>query len=420
MKIAIYNHGIPFDGNTTETQPLGGSESSIIYMGRALAHCGHEVQVYANCPNPGIYENVRYAHYHQFFSDYTLQPWDVVIGFRSFDPFLLGRVAPRMIFWCGDAGNQPALTHFEHAALQQNIDLVFCVSQWHRQSFIEQFFLPAEKVVATRNGFVPELLPPYASRPATKCAYTSTPFRGLDILLTIFPAIRLHVASAQLDVFSSMQVYGWTAADDRKAFGALYKAAGQPGVQWHGSVRQNDLLHRLAQSGLLLYPNTFDETSCIAAIEAQAAGCVVVTSAKAALRETVVHGETGICIEGDPHSNAYQREFIAAACGLMENEDLFQRLSQTACKRAHQQYSWNMIATEWTAIFENMKAFPVSRRYSGPLCLLERAHDYTRKGNAVAARQVLANLKTTPFLAHEIARLESELMEEVTTDGSNN
>jgi glycosyltransferase involved in cell wall biosynthesis len=317
-----------------------------------------------------------------------------------------------MIFWCGDASNQPVLTHFEHSALQENIDLIFCVSEWQRQSFIHQFQVPAEKVVATRNGFCPELVPPYTERPASNAAYTSTPFRGLDILLHIFPEIRRRVETARLDVFSSMQVYGWSLEDDRKAFGDVYGAADQPGVQWRGSVRQRELLQELGQTGLLLYPNTFDETSCIAAIEAQASGCVVITSAKAGLKETVAHGETGICIEGDPRSETYQRQFIESTCELMRNQDRFRRMSAAARDRAYQRYSWNSIAREWTNIFEKMTAVQVSGRYSGPLSLLERGHGYKRSGNFGAARRVLSTLRATPFLSAEVARLETDLMEE--------
>ena len=98
MKIAIYNHGIAFDGSTTIKQPLGGSESSIIYMARELVRCGHAVQVFANCPNPGDYDGVSYIHYHQFFSEYPSNPWDAVIAFRSFDPMLLGRDQLRAVY----------------------------------------------------------------------------------------------------------------------------------------------------------------------------------------------------------------------------------------------------------------------------------------------------------------------------------
>src|SRR5438552_15370490 len=96
MKIAIYNNGIAFDGTTPLNQPLGGSESSIVYMARNLARCGHDVTVYVNLPaapsrNDGGLSpqgEVTYCHYHQFFTDYVSARWDVLISFRSFVPFL--------------------------------------------------------------------------------------------------------------------------------------------------------------------------------------------------------------------------------------------------------------------------------------------------------------------------------------------
>src|SRR5204863_8389343 len=133
---------------------------------RELARCGHDLTVYANVPaessgpaasGPAHFDGVSYRHYHRFFSEYARMPWDVLISFRSFDPFLLGRVAPRMIFWCGDAFDQPSLKNFDHQSLQENIDLILCVSEWHRETFISAFKLPPEKVVATRNGFNPAL-----------------------------------------------------------------------------------------------------------------------------------------------------------------------------------------------------------------------------------------------------------------------
>ena len=236
MKLAIYNHGIAFDGSTPFKQPLGGSETSIIYMARELARCGHDVLVYANCASAGEYDGVSYRHYHQFFSDYTRSRWDALISFRSLDPFLLGRIAPRMIFWTGDAFDQPALKHFEHSSIQDNIDLIFCVSNWHRETFIRTFQLPPEKVVATRNGFNPELIRRSDCRQWTRGAYTSTPFRGLDILLRMFPEICRQVPGFSLDVFSSMKVYGWNTDQDQRAYGALDEAAALKGRNWDRST----------------------------------------------------------------------------------------------------------------------------------------------------------------------------------------
>src|SRR5262249_54874395 len=150
-----------------------------------------------------------------------------------------------------------------------------------------RFHLPSNKVIATRNGFCPELIDCSKPREWTRCAYSSTPFRGLEILLKIFPRLRSSFPDLCLDVFSSMKIYGWQPRDDENEFRSIYEAAKQAGVIWHSSVSQPALLASLGKTGLFLYPNTFDETSCIAAIEAQASGCIVVTSAKAGLNETV-------------------------------------------------------------------------------------------------------------------------------------
>ena len=409
MKIAIYNHGIAFDSTTPFNQPLGGSESSIVFMAAELFRCGHHVTVYCNLPSPAASrhpvpktEGPAYKHYHKFFNEYLSMPWDAVISFRSFDPFLLGRIAPRMIFWCGDSFDQPALKNFEHRSLQENIDLIFCVSEWHRQTFITAFQLPPDKVVATRNGFNPGLVSDGGAHDWARSTYSSTPFRGLDILLKIFPEIRRRHVNSSLDLFSSMKVYGWSSDEDRRAFGSLYESANQPGVTWHGSVSQPVLLEHLAKTGLFLYPNTFDETSCMAAIEAQASGCVVVTSAKAALNETVEHGQSGICIKGDPKSEQYQREYISAVCSFLENPGRMEEFSRRARERALRKYTWSSIAWEWTAILENMPVAQVHARWSGPLSLLQKTQTYLQNGNVNAATRVLTALDATPFFRNEV------------------
>jgi len=407
MKIAIYNRGLVFDGTTPSTQPLGGSESSIVYMACELARLGHDVTVY--CKTPEGSAAAGYSHYYKFFTDYTSMPWDVVISFRSFDPFLLGRIAPRMIYWTGDASDQEVLKHFDHAALQENIDLIFCVSEWHRRSFIEKFHLSSEKVLATRNGFCPELISSASPREWTRCAYSSTPFRGLQILLKIFPQMRASFPSLCLDVFSSMKVYGWKSEDDQKEFRSIYEAANQPGVQWHSSVPQPALLQSLGKTGLFLYPNTFDETSCIAAIEAQASGCVVVTSAKAGLNETVQNGKTGICLSGDPASEDYQQEFVRTVDSLLRNPDRMAEISAAAMRRAFAQYTWASIASEWIDIFGSMPEKNVHNRWSGPLSLLQKTHDLLQKGNVSAARRVLTAVEQTPFLRNEVETAKGKL-----------
>jgi glycosyltransferase involved in cell wall biosynthesis len=57
-------------------------------------------------------------------------------------------------------------------------------------------------------------------------------------------------------------------------------------VVYRGSIPNSELRAELPTFDILAYPNTFEETSCIAVIEALSAGLRVVTSNLGALPET--------------------------------------------------------------------------------------------------------------------------------------
>jgi glycosyltransferase involved in cell wall biosynthesis len=170
-------------------------------------------------------------------------------------------------------------------------DLVVCVSGWQRKQLMKHLGLGAEKSVVLRNAMAPAFENLFASRDALaqaksgplRLAYTSTPFRGLDILLEVFPSFRARRPGATLDVYSSMAVYQ-TPNDPHQD---LYrKARSLAGVNYAGSIPQVALAGALSKAHILSYPNTFPETSCIAVMEALGAGLRVVTSELGALPET--------------------------------------------------------------------------------------------------------------------------------------
>ena len=59
-----------------------------------------------------------------------------------------------------------------------------------------------------------------------------------------------------------------------------------PGVNYHGYQPNEVVRDYISKAHIFSYPNTFEETSCIAAIEALTAGCQVITSGYGALPET--------------------------------------------------------------------------------------------------------------------------------------
>ena len=124
-----------------------------------------------------------------------------------------------------------------------------------------------------------------AKAPEPRLVYTSTPFRGLNLLLSLFPSIREKRPEAQMEIYSGMRVY--QVAGERDRYRHLYERAKTlAGTRYVGSVAQSELATALRQAAVLAYPNTFAETGCIAAMEALASGLHVVTTDLGALSET--------------------------------------------------------------------------------------------------------------------------------------
>jgi tetratricopeptide (TPR) repeat protein len=354
-RVVFYHRGMEFDGDTVSQKPLGGSESALVYVTRELARLGWDVIVFNSCLEPKDCDGVRYRPLSEFPGFAATQRTDVFVSQRYWQPFLTNIRAGATVYWVQDAHDQPFVQGVRGA--ERRIDRIFSISEWQTRMFESAFGLPRSKFFVTRNGFSPDLFSENGvTRQPCRLAYASTPFRGLDVLLEVFPEIRRAVPDAELHLFTSMAVYGVSKDEDASQYGALYEHAQQPGVQLRGGISQQALARELQACSLMVYPNHFAETSCIAAIEAQAAGLPVVTSALGALPETVAHGETGICIDGDSRSPQYRRTFVEATISLLRNRDALTRMSEAARTRAFARYPWNRIAEEWAAEFDRMLA----------------------------------------------------------------
>ena len=179
-------------------------------------------------------------------------------------------VDQRWVQWCKDR------------ELIESVNCFVFVSSWQREQYLTQFQLPAQRCFVLKHALN---LNPEPRRwepgPIWRCTYISTPFRGLAVLLDAWE--RLRPMNAELHVWSSMKLY----LEDDRPYEHLYKRAeGMPYVTYHGVAPNSELRAALRNMHFLVYPCTFRETSCLAVIEAMAAGCRVITSSLGALPET--------------------------------------------------------------------------------------------------------------------------------------
>lgn len=300
MRVAFLDFsGWDYTPDTPYQRPLGGSHSAMCYLAEELARQGHQVWIVNGVAEPVVVRGVSVVRFDAPGITAIAQADAVVVlngcaydkaaGLRR----ILGD-GPMFVYWTQHAHDQPASKHLDDPAMRALWDEYVLISDWQARCYQETFGLPADKVSVLRNAIGPRFRHMFAggkrvygerSWPPV-LAYTSTPFRGLSVLLDAFPRIRAAIPGTRLKVFSSMAVY--QVSGERDPHADLYRRCRETeGVEYIGSVPQPELARELAGVTCLAYPNTFAETSCIAVMEALAAGCLVVTSNLGALPETL-------------------------------------------------------------------------------------------------------------------------------------
>jgi tetratricopeptide (TPR) repeat protein/glycosyltransferase involved in cell wall biosynthesis len=353
---------LPCDVDTPHRMPLGGSESALCYLAEALARAGHEIFLLHPSAGSELSRGVRCLPLTGQALP-LLPPLDALVVLnlagqgRTFRPLL---PAPtQLILWTQHALDQPAVVPLHDEAERKAYHAFAFVSDWQRRQYVHQFDLDPDRTAVLRNGISPAfqglfaegepILAAKAQPPVL--AYTSTPYRGLDLLLDAFPRIRQAVPGVTLKVFSSMCVYQVSEREDRDRFGWLYGRCRQlEGVEHVGSRPQPELAAALRQTAVLAYPNNYPETSCIAVLEALAAGCLVVTSRRAALPETAA-GFARL-VPPDDDRPAYVAQFVVETVQALTDlagsdpASLEEKLGRQVA-HVQQHHSWEVLAGQW-------------------------------------------------------------------------
>lgn len=346
MKIAFYPQScLPCNAHSLDERPLGGVETGIIRLSRALHERGHEVVVYTHDPNPPASE----PQYLPLAAVHKMAPVDVFIGIREWFPLVYQIPAKVRLFWTGDSYDQLQSFGIGDRRVAAHIDGLMAVGNWHAQTLAKASGFPLEKIFVVRNGIHSPDFVGSEPRHPKRLIYSSTPFRGLYLFPPIFAELKRRHPDLELQIFSSFSVYhgkdGTYHAQSEQKFQIFQQQFGQvPGVFFRGGIKQRQLAREFMRATVLAYPNTFAETCCITALEAQAAGCPIVTTALAGLPETV--GDAGILVPGPAETSEYQQLFIDAVDQVLTSQDLFQRLSKRGLERA-KLFGWQTVAEKF-------------------------------------------------------------------------
>ncbi len=193
----------------------------------------------------------------------------------------------KLIYWNQLSYDQDAVQFLKEPQNVNRIENFVFVSNWQSEQFSKIFNIPGEKSQVMQNACIGvDIRESIDNTKKIKICYTSTPWRGLDILLRAWEI--LNPQNCELHVFSSCKIYGdqFSSSEDNK-YEFLYEWCRRlPNVVYHGSIPNHILRMELSKFDILAYPNTFEETSCISVIESLSAGLRVISSSIGALPET--------------------------------------------------------------------------------------------------------------------------------------
>ncbi|MFZ5807332.1 MAG: glycosyltransferase family 4 protein [Verrucomicrobiota bacterium] len=339
MKIVILiNENIPLEQcmiEYSEQNPLGGSMTSALWMAQNFRLRGHEVI---------------------FFNDAEMighGVCDIFISLRGWRVFFLEKRPGKCNYlWCKDDFDQPFLEPLRDRELAtkvfRHVDCIPCVSHYQAQQWIQHCHAPPEKIWVTTNGIPSEYFQTDAStlhqRPS-RAYYASTPFRGLEMLLNTWPMIHSAVPEAELWVYSSIRTYGHHEKPEHMIFYEKARAMENARVRYMGSVGQKELRAASTQCRVLAYPSIFAETSCIAAMEAMASGCVVVSTTHGALAETAWRNPL------TPLTENWLEDWAFKVCRVLVDNDYYLYFARHNLHVA-QQFDWANVADRWLQKFK--------------------------------------------------------------------
>ena len=234
------------------------------------------------------------------------------------------------------------------------MDWIVFNSNWNFEKYVYQFKIPESKSIVIRNAI--EKID-FEKKPKDKISliYHTTPWRGLVHLLKVFK--NLNLENVELNVCSSTIIYGKKFDDQlgKKYENIFNECKNTKNVNYFGFLENKKIIDLLKNMHIFAHPSIWPETSCIAAIEAMAAGCEVVTTNLGALYETCSPFATFVGFDRnfDNLEKRYSKALLKSIKNYWSNENQNKLKLQSEVINAT--YSWDVRSVEWKNFFNEIR-----------------------------------------------------------------
>ncbi len=336
---------------------IGGSEKMVLLIAPVLQELGWNVTVYASVPfaQRGITpDGVRWSHWSQFDNDQDL---DVLIAWRGHGHLTRPVSARKRVLWLHDVQNPDQYP----AEILECLDLAIFESDFHLEPV--KSILPPEKVLVSTNAIVERSFDA-TKRDPKHVVFFSSPDRGLTTALrmvkaaqSVDPEIRVTVMygfspyerkfRVRMDHRSVPDLGRDASIDDYERY--VGKMVDETGARMLNRVSFEQVGDILETAGIWVYPTRFPEISCMAAMEAQQAGLVCITSEFGALTETLLEPAKSLGTNLGPVEDT--NEYIAAGAQAILDATKIAPADprrETQSRAAIDRYRVENVAAQWT------------------------------------------------------------------------
>jgi glycosyltransferase involved in cell wall biosynthesis len=346
-----------------EATGIGASEETIVYLAKALAEdATKRVEVYGPVPEIEVNKSVAYWPREQI---RKINGGPIIVSrspsyFKVIESQNDGAKNAPMVLWLQDA--YYADLNPETAARYAKIVVL---TEWHKQAMIERCGIDGKNLEVIENFLLRDhfQFDVPIERKAHRFIYPSSPDRGLIPLLKLWPRVLEMWPDAELHIF-----YGWEGCkrlSGNPGWNERYMAMRadfdrlkwQKGVFDHGRVNHRQLALAFRSSDLWAYVTSFEETGCLTAAKARAAGCVPVVPRLAALGETADCDSTEWILpwyEGAERNEAYVAQFLSS-CALASQTSAEERQKMSDEAVAHFDLHAGEIMAKWRRLLEVLK-----------------------------------------------------------------
>lgn len=263
----------PYDNDTLATEPMGGTEASVVRLAKELSKTYNVIVSQRGRAVDTSYPNLIYTNAIPFFTD-------VVITLRDAGHYLVYQQdwpKAKHFLWLHDFVSGPYADHLRGHLTGQKFNII-TVSDFHKtnvvQSLYPQLLEGGSRVHRLYNIVDTNELEPSTIIDKNKLVYFSSPHKGLEYTLKLFAMIR------RLDPTMTLYVANPGYFNDE---------IGLPeGVINLGSLPHKEILKHVQSALCVFYPNhSFAETFGLVYAEANAVGTPVIAHPIGAAREVL-------------------------------------------------------------------------------------------------------------------------------------